>query len=709
MMNNPIFQVTVFALEDEFGEYLGADARNYADSVVMSFFNSEENTGTVAAEAAVALNIGMEVINELYQQLANCRDQRIQDDNGIHSIDQVAALYIGDGEISGNHEEGHLLYNLAERMAIKFGTVDEASGMALANLKFLRLLNQARLDLSFPQACSGDLTTVRKLTRTVNKIVPQIIVVQVQALINAVLEDDRNRVRVHAHAVVPLVRACNEVTFEYLQDKLLNANFAETEVDAVISRLYSSLFCFGVTCADVGDHQEAETGAVCSAPTGLAPMVGYRPREEVIEYARLDLDIQYLDIMMAKKALGPAMDVYMFGLHSAGTAADGSSSVSLQNLAIGSGRSVVPEYNTHVQYYNSDNNYADTIVLDALNPASTFTDIERRQIVVGTAQYMIMYMAILQSMYESVSACKAGGRTDTSALLWDKAAAYIIGSMEGPVEEPYTVRPGVFLWGLGKKYCTSWGTCRNIITGSSLVNQEILSLLYTGRGAVNVQSCEALEKAAREMTSLLRVSLFQTTLSEVESTGTSQDSPLREEHFARSYSAARSLLPLISKENRDDANFISSTLDPDGPLLGASGETEKRANAILVEKALIDNIDDLDTDCALVGQTSTADACSGEVESERKNTVPLVIGITLGAIVGGALAIMLFVCQARKGQRNKDEQAKFIRNQQGVMDETRDFDPTDSRGQAATDELDHSDAAPAGDGTFSDVKLPEPV
>merc|ERR1712226_1309749 len=144
----------------------------------------------------------------------------------------------------------------------------------------------------------------RKLTRTVNKMVPQIIAVQVQALISAILENDSNRMWVHAHAVVPLVRACNEITFDYLYDKLLSRNIGQTEVDAVISRLYSSLFCFGLTCDDVGDHQDAETGAICTQPSDLAPMVGYRPVREVSEYAKLDLDLKYLDIMMAQKALG---------------------------------------------------------------------------------------------------------------------------------------------------------------------------------------------------------------------------------------------------------------------------------------------------------------------------------------------------------------------------------------------------------------------
>jgi len=716
MSNNPIYQVTVFALEDEIGEYLGKDARSYADTVVMSFFESQDDSSTIAAEAAVVLNIGMEVINELYQQLDNCRNLRIRDDDGIHSIDQVAALYIGDGEISGNSNQGHLLYNLAEKMAITFGTVDP-SGVATANLKFLRLLTEARLDLSFPQACSGDLSTVRKLTRTVNKMIPQMTVVQVQALIHSLLENDKKRVFVHSHAVVPLIRACNEVTFDYLRSKLLNVTYQETEIDAIITRIYDSLFCFGLTCEDIGTHQEKETGAKCTAPSSLAPMVGYHPRKEVTEYAKVDLDIKYLDILMIKGALGPALDLYQFGLHSSGLAADGTSSISLQSLAIGSGRSVVPEYNTHVQYYGSDNNYADTIITQGLDPSSDFNEIQRREIVVGGAQYMVMYMAVLQAMYESIAACKAGGRQDAAALSWDKAAAYIVGSLEGVVEENYSVRPGVFLWGLGKKYCTEFGTCRNIVTGSSLANEEILSILYTGRGAASVQSCEALEKAAQELTSLIRVALFQTSLSEVAKAGGESDGPLREIHAARGFMAARALLPLISKENRDDANFISSALDFEGPLFGAFGETEKRENALTVQRDLVNNIDDLDVDCSLVGTSNNVDACSGEVTANSRNRVPIVIGILLGAIFGGSLAVILFMFQSRKNEKGPEEQAKFIRNTQGVLDDAQsDFDPSDNRAQVATDELEHSDAAPGdggvdanGDGSFSDVHLPEPV
>ena len=706
MVENPIFQTFVYALEDSDGDYLGAPASQYADSVVMSFFNSEEDKGTLPAEAAVILNIWMEVVNELYQQLANCRDQSVQGDDGIHSIDKVAALYIGDGEIAGNKERGHLLYNLAEVMAGTFGTVD-SSGMAAANVHILRLLTEAKLELSFPQACQADVSTVRKLTRTVNKIVPQLMVPLVQGLIHSILTNDRDRVRLYAHGVVPLLKACNEITFDYLYDQLLLANFAETEVDAVISKLYDSLFCFGITCDDIGTHQNAETGAACETPSSLAPLVGYRPSREVIQFARLDLDIRFLKILLLRKAYGPAMNLYMFGQHSSGVGSDGSSTVSLQSLATGSGRSVVPEYNTHVQFYGSDNNYADTLLTNAMSLTNDLSDTQRTEYVVGVAQYSIMYMAILQSMYQSVADCKSGSRPDQAALNWDKAAAFIVGSMEGTIQEPYSTRPGVFLWGIGKKYCIEFGTCRNIITGDVLVNQEILSLLYTGRGAVGAQSCEALEKAANEMTLLLRVPLFQTAFSELLSASDIR-SDARDGYHARAYSSAQALLPLISQSNRDNANTISTNLDFEGPLLGGinPGDTVERENTLIVGNALTQGVSDLNVNCELIGATVNVQPCTGDFSTSRDKTIPIIIGIVLGAILGGALAVFLFLWKARKARSEDDEKAEFIRNDAGVMDNHSEFDTTENRGNVAVDDMEHSDAD-AGDGDVQ--QLPEPV
>jgi hypothetical protein len=72
MTTNALYKITVHALQDEAGKYLGAPATRYADSIVLESF-STGGKSRLAADAAVALNLWMEIANVVAQAFTQCK------------------------------------------------------------------------------------------------------------------------------------------------------------------------------------------------------------------------------------------------------------------------------------------------------------------------------------------------------------------------------------------------------------------------------------------------------------------------------------------------------------------------------------------------------------------------------------------------------------------------------------------------------------
>lgn len=640
MLNNPLYQVVIFALRDGKGLYLGKDAGSYADTLVQeALVTGRESKSSLAAEAAVALNLWMELANELFETLKNCKNKKIADEDGIHSIDEAAAYWLGDGQVAGDSERGHLLYALAERMGDIFG-INEA-GQSRTNRNILRLFHQAKLELSFPDSCSESPNTVIRLRHIVNKITTQMMIVNIQGLIHNLRVDDRPRVRIYAHAVVPLVAGCNPTIFAYLRDKLIDSSYREVEVESIIVAITKTFPCFGIQCDDIGVHT-TESASSCRDPAALSYLAGYRPATDVRGYAQLDYDIQELDVLMQMEAYDAAEELYSYGKHATTGTDDGRSALSLSSLATSSGRSNVPEFDAYKRYYDGDEKYADTIIRGAL-AASFLGPAARRMIVVRASQYMVMFMAALQAMHESIAVCTSGGqaRDMSASQSWDRAAAFIIGHMEGTDEGGSG--EGRLLWGLAKEQCNIFGTCSSIVVGSADVNDRILSLLYTGRGAILSANCQALRKATNELTPLLQVPLIQASLTSTIELGQSiaSESQSRNAVWAEAYVYSQTLLPLIEDTDRKSAETIGTNLDFNGPPL------PDREGAVL--SAFANSYEGLGVSCEDVGRSSYFDSCSGSVQgSSGRDNVGIVFGILIGCLA--ALAIV-FLLGAKRRQK----------------------------------------------------------
>jgi len=663
MTEEPVFNIFMHALSSNDGKYMGKSSREYANTVVMSYFDSTDAAKrALIPEAIVVLNLWMYLAHELFETLSNCRMNVIKDKDGIHSIDEAVAYWVGDGQITGSGDNGHLLYALAERLGEKFDL--DAGGQTRTNSNILRLFNQAQQELSFPNACSETSSTYASLRSLVNRIISQMTIPLVQGLIDALRQNDRNKVGMYAHAFVPLVSACDPSLYVFLQDKLLSLTYNVVEVETIVERIRTAYDCLGITCEDVGKHPDETDG--CTNTPKTNSLASYSPSADVRSYAMLDLDILEASILLQREAYDAVADLYVHGKHARIDGINGEETVSLARLATTSERTIVPQFDSFTRHFE-DANYADKIILAALSPTDPTYQLaspgQRREIVMKTMSYMVLYMGALQQMYEAVSNCGTEDPTKSfdAPSAWDRGAALIIGSLEG-TEAGGTI-DGQSFFALARKRCEQFGTCDP--SGNAIVNDIMVTLLYTGRGEVQAGSCKALRRTVVEVEELMLVPLIQGSLryallNEKLPVG-STDGDL-----AEGYIFSRSVLPLIEDEDREAGATIGTNLD------FQLNEKPVKDGARAVFSAFASVYDDLNVDCQLVGAAGNIDACSGASYSGGGGLgAGAIVGIILAVLV--AMGIVLFVFYRRKKANKTEETQSFVPNRNGELNHGSDI------------------------------------
>ena len=668
MVAEPYFNIFSYALQDASGNYEGKNVRVYADTIINELFlSTDENVRKTAPEGILVLNLWMALVHELEETLTNCKNKVIADTDGIHSIDEAVAYWIGDGQISGDGQQGHLLYALSERIGEEFG-FDENS-QTRTNTNILRLFNQARLELSFPSACSANPATYPRLRQIVNRIIAQMVIPLVQSLIHNLRQNDRIRVKLYAQAFSPLVAACNPTLYVLLRDKLINLTYNAVEVEMIIENIRSSFDCLGIACDDVGKHT-SEKENVCVDTPELNSLAGYRPSNDVRSYALIDLDILECSILLSQNASSACQDIYLYGKHAVVNGVDGAKTLSLSQLATTSDRTIVPQYDTFVQYFGSDSKYAETVITRAMSaidfPGASVSQL--RAIVVDSMKYLVLYMAILHEMYAALADCNSNDalKTMDSSEAWDRAAALLIGSMEGTADGG-TV-DGQSLYALAKTRCSQFGTCGN--SGQPDIIERLILLLYTGRAEVQARSCSALLRAIDEIEPLLLVPLMQSTLhfavqNEKEPAG-SQDAAL-----AEGYISSLSILPLVDDANRVSATTIETNLAfqlKSKPMPDGSGAI---FNALAAAYAF------MGVDCLNVGAANGINACSGATRlksTRRGSKAGLAIGIVFGMTALSAAGIFIYLKRPFGNRSTKSgDDPLFVANKAGELNHNDDL------------------------------------
>lgn len=281
MGEEPVYNLYRYTLNDAMGD----KASSYGHTIVHQYFDSGifgSHHQTLAAEAAVALNIWGFIVHELFETLNRCVNQGFaEDEDGVHSIDEAVAYWIGSDQQTGSRTAGYLLYRLTEEAGEMFNLPKE-SGQTRTNRNILKLFKEAALHLTFNDACIEGDTVATTLGTTIEKLVSQMLIPLIQHLIYNLKKNDRKRVNIYAIAVVPLLAPCAADTFEYLKKKLITDSYDVSEVDAIISSIQSTYSCLGLTCRDIGTLIEM-SNPVCSDRAELRPLAGYAPSTDVRE------------------------------------------------------------------------------------------------------------------------------------------------------------------------------------------------------------------------------------------------------------------------------------------------------------------------------------------------------------------------------------------------------------------------------------------
>ena len=220
----------------------------------------------------------------------------------------------------------------------------------------------------------------------------------------------------------------------------------------------------------------------------------------------MDIDIRFIDIMMAQGADDAAMDIYKFGKHSLVTKSGERRSLSLRELAITTKRMIVPSFELFQNYYSKTGlDYADDLIRkELLSPVSEGSIEQKQTLVVGALKYEVLYFAALQQLFDAADGCKSEDQSRFKRAMeqWDIGAAMIIGSTQNQGADAN----GDLLYKLGASLCKKFNTC-DPRTGEAKINEEIESALFAGKYLLQVKSCDSLVNYASNIEKALQVSL----------------------------------------------------------------------------------------------------------------------------------------------------------------------------------------------------------
>lgn len=598
----------------------------YANNFVMTALQ-DETAGTLAYDAAVALNLWMYATHDLWDAVRDCERSSdagtnldalgaAKDAGNAHALDEAMAFWIGwgqspGGDGSGAEGGGDALYALAQRAGKLFGRNANAGGEAAANTELKALYEEARTALSFANACRPGSDAASSLVSVANRMVSKMTVPLIQMLIHSMKEGDAARVRLYSLAAVPQMSMCRSSTFRSLRELLLDRPYDGAKFVEALTGLQSMYDCLGITCEDIGAYKVDKIGQCASRPENY-PMAEYSPTSYVHQQSKIDLDILQIKYLLSLEAYTPARHIYVHGKNSAKyrkSDDDPYEVRSLQEMARSSlRRKALPFYNDFVEYHD-DPNYADTAVTDALLATGKWgsgSPEQRAEIVRKTLQYQVVYMYVLAEMADALSSCSERRANDDedrrgAANAWDEVAAFYIGSLEGHLRGGSPdFDDGQLLWNLANKRCFEFGTQNS--QGYANVNAEMEDLLYAGKGQLDAYDCAGLRRTVRRIEHLVLVPVIQSTL-RYAIKNENRGGKVGHKDLAEGEAFALSILPVVASYDEGAAEIIERN------MVVEPGIDPVKDGAQVVANAFFRIMDEFGLDCRYVGRAGDVDSC----------------------------------------------------------------------------------------------------
>jgi hypothetical protein len=228
-----------------------------------------------AKKGTAYMNVWMYVIREFEDAIDDCTsctsecNEHSTNSGSVHAWDEGVAFYTGslEGTAYGGNPNGKLVYRLAEKRCVNFGTCGAsgtgATGTSQVNTELFALFANGRDWLQ-----QGRCSSVRPL---VNQIVSLMTVPLVQGSLRYAYKNSaaggmasaKNAAEgaTFSAAVLPLVHYCNTASSAVVSDNLKFGLFPDgvaveaarySDFSAVKSAFEDVYACLGITCAQVG-------------------------------------------------------------------------------------------------------------------------------------------------------------------------------------------------------------------------------------------------------------------------------------------------------------------------------------------------------------------------------------------------------------------------------------------------------------------------
>jgi len=576
------FHYTLYARANE--------SPTYADDIIYSLFDKypeddAEIMSKVLARAALTHGVWMHVTHRLHKVSSECRERILTSvgDGGEHALDEAAALYIGIEQAVGDSYFGHSLYNLAEKGRDQFHT--ETEGQATVNAKIITLLRETK-DMINTGACdSGGNTDASLQIKSKNgAIISQMMVPIVQMLIHNMYQHNNNDeyhrysplVEVFSRAVLPQVAACKPSVYKNLKHNLFTPEdskaFMADGLNKLLEQLQGAYRCLGITCADVGEYKKGLIPE-CVEPT-LGRIVGYTPMSDVTEHSYIDIDILQMRVLMDEGAFDEAKHIYMNGRNSKSPESGNHDFRSLSDLS-SSWEMKKSNLFSRFQDYFGDEYYASIVAMEGLEGTNNNLTNNQRQIVaMNSSVFLTLFMYIVGILHDVRDDCVSDNKSFTSmAHMWDKAAAYFAGSLEGP--KIWGSSDGQLQHATSARLCLRFGSC---IEGSddrgSVLNNRVITAFIEGQTSIKEENCANLKfMIDGVLVPVLLAQLMQGLLSSAYDSTNLQATPegmFTQDAMAEAHVFALSLIPLMDDKTAD---FVKKNMASiiDIPSLGSSG------------------------------------------------------------------------------------------------------------------------------------------
>ena len=284
---------------------------------------------------------------------------------------------------------------------------------------------------------------------------------------------------------------------------------------------------------------------------------------------------------------------------------------SLHSLAISDVREDSMFYTSIVEANDGDPYYADLLITDIFDE-ERYTDESREvkaAIIYNVILTHVMYMNILGEMKDAVDHCHdlSNAKKDNpyrlnthSTRVWDKVAAYIIGSLEGSDNggsEEFS--DGTFLWSLANIRSVEFDRRNN--DGYAMVNAAMKNLLLSGKGQLQHMNCDFMERTSKLIAYYLLIPMVQTVI-KYAVTNQFLDWKSGDVEVYEGEIYARFLHPIYHEFDKESAEILKRNMIRNFGILVVDGPQA-------VADAYIAVGEHTGIDCEYVGKSYEVDAC----------------------------------------------------------------------------------------------------